>query len=79
MKKEDWRKRIYSDSKMMAGEPVIKGTRITVSVIVGSIADGMSQEELLKAYPKIKKEDIRACLHYASESAKADLTYDLAV
>ena len=80
MKKEaSWRERIHCDPKMMAGEPVIKGTRITVAVIVGSLADGMSIAELLKAFPKIREEDIRACLRYAAESAKTDLRYDLAV
>lgn len=63
----------------MGGEPVIKGTRITVAVIVGSLADGMSVADLLKAFPQIQEEDIRACLRYAAESAKADLNYNLAV
>lgn len=78
-KNANWRERIYCNPRMMAGEPVIKGTRITVAVIVGSLADGMSISELLKAFPKIREEDIRACLRYAAASAKADLSYDLAV
>jgi uncharacterized protein (DUF433 family) len=78
-KEESWRKRIYCDPKMMGGEPVIRGTRITVSVVVGSLADGMRVAELRKAFPQIHEEDIRACLHYAAESAKGDLRYDLAV
>ncbi|MEA3506332.1 MAG: DUF433 domain-containing protein [Elusimicrobiota bacterium] len=78
-KQENWSKRIHSDPKIMSGEPVIKGTRVTVSVIVGSIADGMTNKELLKAFPQIKEEDIRACLYYAAESAREDLTYELAL
>ena len=78
-KEENWRERIHSDPKMMGSEPVIKGTRVTVAVVVGSLADGMSHADLLKAFPQIKEEDIRACLHYAAESAKTDLRYPLAV
>ncbi len=69
--------RIFSDPKMMGGEPVIKGTRITVSVIVDSLADGMSIKEILNAFPQIEEKDIKASLHYAAESAKGDLIYEL--
>lgn len=79
MSSKNWKNRIYCDPKMMGGEPVIKGTRITVSVVVGSLGDGMSMAELLKAFPQIQETDIRACLHYAAESAKSDLQYDLAI
>ena len=50
---DKWQAHIFCDPKMMGGEPVIKGTRITVAVVVGSLADGMSIKEILKAFPKI--------------------------
>lgn len=79
MGEENWRSRITSNPDVMGGEPVIKNTRVTVSVIVGSIADGMKTEELLDAYPQITEEDVRACLKYAAESAQDDIRYGQAV
>ena len=74
-----WRGRIFCDPKMMGGEPVIKGTRITVAVIVGTMADCMGVKEILKVFPQISEGDIQACLRYAAESAKGDLLYRMAV
>jgi len=47
------------------GKAVIKGTRITVSTILGFLSAGDTYEDLLEAYPNITKEDIMACLQYA--------------
>jgi len=52
--------RIVSDSKIMLGKPVIKGTRITVELILKKLSEGMTIEELLEAYPHLIKEDILA-------------------
>ncbi len=76
---DNWRNRVESDPEIMGGEPVIKGTRVSVAVIVGSIADGMTEPELLDAYPQISQKDIRACLKYAAESAQDDIRYGQAV
>ncbi len=54
--------RIVSDPKIMLGKPVIKGTRITVELILKKLSEGMTIEELLEAYPHLKKEDILAVL-----------------
>ena len=59
---ENWRDRIEANPEIMGGESVIKGTRVSVAVIVGSIADDMKEAELLDTYPQISREDIRACL-----------------
>lgn len=80
MKKNgSWRERIFCNPKMMGGEPVIKGTRITVAVIVGSMADGRGIKEILKAFPQISDDDVKACLRYAAESAKGDMQDCVAV
>ena len=60
--------RIELDPRVCNGKPVIKGTRIPVSVILEQIADGESLDGMLKAYPELKKEDIRAALLYARAS-----------
>ena len=59
--------RITIDPEVMVGKPVIKGTRITVQLIVQLLANGATEAEILNDYPDLKKEDIKAALLYASE------------
>lgn len=54
----------------MSGVPCIRGLRIPVATVVGMVADGMSEEEILKAFPDLEKEDIREALQYASEAIR---------
>ena len=58
--------RIVSDPTICAGEPCIKGTRIPVHIILSHLAAGDDYETVLKNFPRITMEDIRACLEYAS-------------
>ncbi|KXB09229.1 antitoxin [candidate division MSBL1 archaeon SCGC-AAA385M11] len=60
--------RIELDPKVCNGKPVIKGTRIPVSVILEQVAEGLSWDQLLKDYPELQREDIQAALTYARES-----------
>jgi uncharacterized protein (DUF433 family) len=60
--------RIVLDPKVMAGKPIIKGTRLTVQHILNLLAHGATVEEILKEYRGLKWEDIQACLLYASET-----------
>ena len=60
--------RIELDPKVCNGRPVIKGTRIPVSVILGQMAEGESLDSILNGYPELTKEDIRDALLYASAS-----------
>jgi uncharacterized protein (DUF433 family) len=64
----NWRERIQIDPAIHHGDPCIVGTRIPVSVIVGSVAEGDSWEQILKSYPQLKREDIQAALLYAAEA-----------
>ena len=59
--------RIIIDPEIMVGKPVIKGTRITVQLIVQLSANGETEAEILEDYPDLKKKDIKAALLYASE------------
>lgn len=59
-------KRITSNSQVCGGEPCIKGTRIPVHVILSHIAAGEDYATILKQFPRLKKEDLLACLDYAS-------------
>jgi len=54
--------RITTDPKIMAGKPVIRGTRLTVDYVLNLLAHGTSQQEILDEYEGLKKEDIQACL-----------------
>lgn len=59
--------RIAINPKVMTGKPVIRGTRIPVELIVKMLAQGIAEEEILKEYPRLEPEDIKAALAYASE------------
>lgn len=58
--------RITVDSGQMGGVPCIRGLRIPVATIVAMVADGMSADEILEAFPDLDGEDIREALHYAA-------------
>ncbi len=60
--------RIELNPKVCNGKPIIKGTRIPVSVILEQIAQGESWDDLLKSYPELEKEDIKSALLYARAS-----------
>jgi uncharacterized protein (DUF433 family) len=63
----DYRERITSTPSIMLGKPVIKGTRITVELILKKMAEGATKDQILQMYPKLKTADINAVLDYASE------------
>jgi uncharacterized protein (DUF433 family) len=63
-----WRKRISIDPLVHHGDPCISGTRVPVSVIVGSIAEGDSFVDVLTSYPQLAREDIQAALLFAAEA-----------
>ena len=63
---EELMDRIIIDPEIMVGKPVIKGTRITVNLIIQLLANGATETEILEDYPDLKKEDIKAALLYAS-------------
>jgi uncharacterized protein (DUF433 family) len=58
----DWKARITLDPEILAGKPVIKGTRITVEFILDLLANGWTVEGIIENYPQLEKEDIRAVL-----------------
>jgi uncharacterized protein (DUF433 family) len=66
----DWRERIKIDPTIHHGDPCIAGTRVPVSVIVGSVAEDDSWEQILASYPQLKREDIQAALFYAAEAVQ---------
>jgi uncharacterized protein (DUF433 family) len=74
-----WQDRIVIAPDLHHGDPCIKGTRIPVAVIVGSLADGMTPEEIREAYPLLTDEAIQAALAYAAEVVHRDILAPLPV
>jgi len=62
--------RITAKAAQMAGVPCIRGLRIPVATVVGMIADGMTEAEILAAYPDLEREDIHEALQYAAEAVR---------
>ena len=58
--------RIVLDPEVLAGKPVIRGTRIAVELVLELLAAGQSEDEVLASYPGLSHEDVLACLSYAS-------------
>lgn len=58
--------RITTDPQVMAGMPCIRGLRIPVATLVACVADGMSTEEIVEAYPDLRSEDVREALQFAT-------------
>jgi len=74
-----WQERIVISPDIHHGDPCIKGTRIPVAIILGSLADGMSPEEIIEAYPQLTFEDIQAALAYAAEALSFEMLLPLEV
>jgi uncharacterized protein (DUF433 family) len=74
---EDWRSRITVNPEILAGKPIIKGTRISVEHILDLLANGWTTETILENYPQLKKQDITAVLRYATQMMKEEKVYPL--
>ncbi|MDZ4350289.1 MAG: DUF433 domain-containing protein [Xanthomonadaceae bacterium] len=68
----NWRDRIVSDPDILVGKPTVKGTRISVELLLDRLADGWSVEDILEAYPHITRQDVRAALAFVSEIFKEE-------
>ncbi|NUM54198.1 MAG: DUF433 domain-containing protein [Candidatus Hydrogenedentes bacterium] len=66
----NWQERISVNPAVCHGKPCIKGTRIMVTVVLDNLADGESPEEIVKSYPPLTLEDVRAAIGYAAELAR---------
>ena len=63
----NWQDRIVADADVLAGKPVVRGTRQAVEFIIDLLAQGWSEADILENYPGLSTQDIRACLHYAND------------
>jgi uncharacterized protein (DUF433 family) len=69
----DYTKHFTQDPRICGGETVIRGTRVTLRTVLASLAEGASIEEVLKDFPTLKQEDVRAVIAFAAASAEEDL------
>ena len=72
-----WQERIVIDSAVLVGKPVVRGTRISVEWVGDLLAAGWSGEQILENYPHLTREDIQACLSYASELLHSEKIFPL--
>lgn len=70
-----WEDRVTIDPKVLAGKPVIKGTRLAVEFIVDLLAQGWTEAQIRENYPGVTQEDILACLQYASDVLKSERVF----
>lgn len=73
----NWRDHIDRDPDVLGGKPRIRGTRISVELILERLGDGWTTEQLLEAYPHIHREQIQACIAYAAETLSTDDVVDV--
>jgi uncharacterized protein (DUF433 family) len=66
----DWRERITVDPAVCHGQACIKGTRIMAAVVLDNLAAGLPAEEILRSYPSLEAEDLRAAVAYAADLAR---------
>ncbi len=69
----DWREFVSVDPEICHGQACIRGTRIMVSVVLDNLAAGMAEEELVRSYPAITRDAIRAAIAYAADLSRERL------
>ena len=67
--------RISLSSDVLAGKPVIRGTRLSVEFVIGLLADGWAEADILTNYPDVSHDDVIACLAYARDTLSAEKVY----
>jgi uncharacterized protein (DUF433 family) len=68
---------VVADPDVMMGKPVIRGTRITVELILERLAAGETVEQIIEAHPRLSREAVSAALAFAAESMKAEVAHPL--
>lgn len=71
----EWREYVTSDNKVLLGKPTVKGTRISVEHILGLLAQGWTEQQILENYPRLTNESLRAVFSYIQDCMKDGLLY----
>lgn len=72
-----WQERIILDPDVLAGKPVVKGTRISVELVLEWLGSGWTEQDILRNYPHLAREDILACLQYAGAALAEERVYPI--
>jgi uncharacterized protein (DUF433 family) len=72
-----WQERIAVDPQVLVGKPVIRGTRLSVDLIIDLLGQGWSEADVLRNYPKLTAEDMHACSRYAGAVMQSEKVYPL--
>ncbi|MBV9752757.1 MAG: DUF433 domain-containing protein [Hyphomicrobiales bacterium] len=67
--------RIVLDPAVLSGKPIIRGTRLSVDFVLGLMADGWTEPDILRNYPGVSHEDLAACLAYARDVLRSEKVY----
>jgi uncharacterized protein (DUF433 family) len=70
-----WQQHIHLDPAILSGKPVVRGTRLAVEFVLGLLAQGWSEQQVLENYPGLTSADVRACLAYAQELLAIERAY----
>lgn len=73
----NWQDRIVLDPAVLDGKPIVKGTRIAVALVVNLLAEGWTEVQVLENYPGLTRDDVAACLAYASARLQNERVYPL--
>jgi uncharacterized protein (DUF433 family) len=73
----NWRDHIHVDPKILAGKPVVKGTRLSVEFLLGLLGAGWTHEQILANYPTLSKEGLQAVFAFAADSLQDESLYSL--
>jgi uncharacterized protein (DUF433 family) len=73
----DWREHIHSDPEILAGKPVVKGTRLSVDFLLELFANGWSEDQVLESYPNLTRDSLRAVFAFAAESTRDERAFEL--
>jgi uncharacterized protein (DUF433 family) len=73
----DWREHIHSDPEILAGKPVVKGTRLSVDFLLELFANGWSEDQVLESYPNLSRDSLRAVFAFAAESTRDERAFEL--
>jgi uncharacterized protein (DUF433 family) len=72
-----WQDHIHADPEILGGKPVVRGTRLAVELVLELLAAGVSEQEILADYPGLTREDVLACIAYASYLAHEYKAYPI--
>lgn len=69
----DWHNRIIVDDTVLGGKPIVRGTRITVDLLMDRLADGWTMDDIVAAYPRLRRDDVLAAISFVAEVFRVEV------